>query len=392
MTFLYEAINFLVVLTILFVVIIYLKLDILRSSLLILHLVAIFLLNDVLFPASYMSDQFRYVRVTQTIREGGALALTTGAGFSGSIFALAPIPFINSVRSIAMINFLIILFLFVFLKNKRMSNNAVDFFLLVYPSLLLYSSVALRDTLIFLFMFLGIYFFLIKRNYLFSLIFSAPLIILKFQNFLIICLSIVLYHIVKGGVRLYKIFFLATSLFLFSLLRNVQIDRWTLVEMFSINTLEGMRYALFAENYGYDMSLVAELGYNPVNSIPEFILITIKGFFRFVLGPFIWSFENLFQLIQSIENIVIIMLMTGILFTRKYFKETREKILYLNVLLITGFSIYGFVVFNLGSAARYKFVFIGVYMILSYYLIKRDHLLARKMYINRHNPINNSVA
>jgi|TARA_Y100000294_G_scaffold112385_1_gene104215 hypothetical protein len=162
--------------------------------------------------------------------------------------------------------------------------------------------------------------------------------------------------------------------------------------MFSINTLEGMRYALFAENYGYDMSLVAELGYNPVNSIPEFILITIKGFFRFVLGPFIWSFENLFQLIQSIENIVIIMLMTGILFTRKYFKETREKILYLNVLLITGFSIYGFVVFNLGSAARYKFVFIGVYMILSYYLIKRDHLLARKMYINRHNPINNSVA
>ena len=408
-TFLYELINFLVVLTILFVVLIYLKLDILKSSLLILHLVAIFLLNDVLFPASYMSDQFGYVDVTQVIRKDGFPTLSismegiksgysptqpllSSSGFSGSLFALAPIPFINSVRSIAMINFLIILFLFVFLKNKRMSNNAVDFFLLVYPSLLLYSSVALRDTLIFLFMFLGIYFFLIKRNYLFSLIFSAPLIILKFQNFLIICLSIVLYHIVKGGVRLYKIFFLATSLFLFSLLRNVQIDRWTLVEMFSINTLEGMRYALFAENYGYDMSLVAELGYNPVNSIPEFILITIKGFFRFVLGPFIWSFENLFQLIQSIENIVIIMLMTGILFTRKYFKETREKILYLNVLLITGFSIYGFVVFNLGSAARYKFVFIGVYMILSYYLIKRDHLLARKMYINRHNPINNSVA
>ena len=184
----------------------------------------------------------------------------------------------------------------------------------------------------------------------------------------------------------------AIALFLFYLLHDVHIDRFTLGGIFSLNTLEGMRYALFAENYGYDYSLVAELGYNPVNSIPEFILITIKGFFRFVLGPFIWSFENLFQLIQSIENIVIIMLMTGILFTRKYFKETREKILYLNVLLITGFSIYGFVVFNLGSAARYKFVFIGVYMILSYYLIKRDHLLARKMYINRHNPINNSVA
>ena len=391
MTFLYELINLLVVFSILYIVLIYLKLDILKSSILFMHLMAIFLLNDVLFPATYMSDQFQYVNATQSIRMGGDLALKTGAGLSGSFFALAPVPFINSVRSLAMINFLIYLFIFALLKQKRLSNNSVDFFFLLYPSLLLYSSLALRDTIIFLFMFMGIYFFLMKRNYPLFIIFLVPLIVLKFQNFLIIILSTFLFYFIKGGLRLYKILFVAISLYLFYLLHDVQIDRFTLGGVFSLNTLEGMRYALFAENYGYDMSLVAELGYNPVNSIPEFILITVKGFLRFLLGPFIWAFDNLFQLIQSIENIVIIMLITGILFSRKYFKETREKILFLNLMLLTSFSIYGFVVYNLGSAARYKFVFIGVYMILSYCIVERDHYLARKICINKDNLIENSV-
>ena len=391
MTFLYELINLLVVFSILYIVLIYLKLDILKSSILFMHLMAIFLLNDVLFPATYMSDQFQYVNATQSIRMGGDLALKTGAGLSGSFFALAPVPFINSVRSLAMINFLIYLFMFALLKQKRLSNNSVDFFFLLYPSLLLYSSLALRDTIIFLFMFMGIYFFLMKRNYPLFIIFLVPLIVLKFQNFLIIILSTFLFYFIKGGLRLYKILFVAISLYLFYLLHDVQIDRFTLGGVFSLNTLEGMRYALFAENYGYDYSLVDQLGYNPVNSIPEFILITIKGFLRFLLGPFIWAFDNLFQLIQSIENIVIIILITGILFSKKYFKETREKILFLNLMLLTAFSIYGFVVYNLGSAARYKFVFIGVYMILSYCIIERDHYLARKICINQDNLIENSV-
>ena len=180
MTFLYELINLLVVFSILYIVLIYLKLDILKSGILIMHLMAIFLLNDVLFPSSYMSDQFSYVKVTQVIREKGfspSHPLLSMLGLSGSLFALAPIPFIISVRSIAMVNFLIILFLFVFLKKKRISNNAVDFFSLLYPSLLLYSSLALRDTIIFLFMFMGIYYFLMKRNYpLFIIFLVAPLI------------------------------------------------------------------------------------------------------------------------------------------------------------------------------------------------------------------------
>ena len=209
---LYEVVNLLWVFSILCIVLIYLKLDIVKSTLLILHLSAIYLLNDILFPASYMSDQFRYMEATQAIRKGEMiltslnphdLVLTSGVGVTGSIFALAPIPFINSVRSMAMVNFLIILFLFVFLKKKRISNNAVDFFFLLYPSLLLYSSLALRDTIIFLFMFMSIYFFLLKRNFLLFLIFSAPLIALKFQNFLIICFSIVLFYFISRIIPMY---------------------------------------------------------------------------------------------------------------------------------------------------------------------------------------------
>ena len=113
----YDLVNLLVVLSILFAVLIYLKLDTTKSAILVLHLIAIFILNDVLFPASYMSDQFRYVTGTQAIREGNRFNITFGADFANFIFSLTPIPFITSVRSIGMANFLLFLWIFVFLKR-----------------------------------------------------------------------------------------------------------------------------------------------------------------------------------------------------------------------------------------------------------------------------------
>ena len=160
MTVLYDIINFEFVLVIYFLIVFYLRLDFLKSFLVAGHLTAIFLLNDVLFEVSYWPDQTQYLKSAQQIRESIAYRPLSvifekfgpRIAMSGVVFAFSPLPFINSVQSIAMINFLFYLLSFTYLRKKGISSNSIDFFFLLYPSFLLYSSVALRETLILVFM------------------------------------------------------------------------------------------------------------------------------------------------------------------------------------------------------------------------------------------------
>ena len=127
------------------------------------HILAIFLLNDVLFSPSYFGDQLRQLDATKMIRsdwfnpENSFNLHGSKMGFSSFIYAAVPMPFISSVQSLAMINFLIFLIIFSFIKKYKLSYNTVDYFYLLFPSLLLYSSLALRDMLVLFFMFIGIY-------------------------------------------------------------------------------------------------------------------------------------------------------------------------------------------------------------------------------------------
>jgi len=47
--------------------------------------------------------------------------------------------------------------------------------------------------------------------------------------------------------------------------------------------------------------------------------------------------------------------------------------------MLISFSLYGFVIYNLGSAARYKFTFISVYIIFSYYFLSIDKFYKRSL-------------
>ena len=181
MTFVYDVINleFILVLSFLSVAY-YLRSAPLKVFLLFGHILMIFLLNDVLFSPSYFGDQLRQVDAAQTIRNGWfhlepvISEHGTKLGYSSLVYATFPFPFINSVQSVAMINFLIYLLIFVFIKKKNMSNNAVDYFYLIFPSLLLYSSLALRDTIVMLFLIISIYMILIREKYLLG--FEGPMV------------------------------------------------------------------------------------------------------------------------------------------------------------------------------------------------------------------------
>ena len=189
------------VLLLVFTISIILKLKPLQLMLLIFHVITIFLLNDVLFDSNYMGDQRRYLEAAKSVRlfQQPADGFVNSVGISGFLFSIFPIPFIISIQSLSMINFIIYLLLYFFLKKQNILTYSSEIFYLLYPSLLLYSSVGLREMLILTFMIIVVYQFLVRDKYIFSVICSLPLIFLKPQNFLIINMcSTILFFFKKG--------------------------------------------------------------------------------------------------------------------------------------------------------------------------------------------------
>jgi len=382
MTFLYDIINLEFVLVIYFLIVFYLRLDILRSFLIAGHLMAIFLLNDVLFEVSYWPDQIQYLKSAQQIRESIAYIplsvifqrFGSRIAMSGVIFAFSPLPFINSVQSIAMINFLLYLLSFVYLRKKRISSNSIDFFFLLYPSFLLYSSVALREILILVFMILILYFIIVEEKRLTAFILALPLAIIKIQNFLILVLAYIVYLFLrKRSFQRYLIFFGGGLLvILFG-------NHIPLINVF-FERIDYYRWNLIAENFGYNWNFMGGYDYQPFVSGFSIIPLVIKSFVYMLLKPFPWEVTNLVQLIQSVENIFIIALIVWVVKKKIFMPIIKRKLLFLNILLVLSMTIYGLVTFNFGTAARFRFPFIVIYLVFYLYLLRSDRIISRQFF------------
>jgi hypothetical protein len=292
--------------------------------------------------------------------------------FASFIFAFLPIPFINSIQSIAMINFLLYLLSFVYLRKKGVSSNSVDFFFLLYPSFLLYSSLALRETLITLFMILSMYFILIEEKRLTALIFALPLAIIKSQNFLIIILTYVVYNFLKKRSIQRYLILLGGGLLVFLFGNQIPLIN------FFFEKIDYYRWNLIAENFAYDWSFMESYDYQSFESGFSIIPLVIKSFIYMLFKPFPWEATNLVQLIQSVENIVIAGLIFWILGKRAKTPVIKSKLLFLNILLILSMTIYGLVTFNFGTATRFRFPFIVVYLVFYLYLLRSDKIIARQ--------------
>ena len=381
MTFIYDLVNLQFVLIIYFVVVYYLRLDTLRSSLIMGHIITIFLLNDVLFDSSYWGDQHRYLGVTKNVREA-VISLEGIFSVGGAsrilwpcyVFGFSPIPFINSVQSIAMINFLLYLFLFFYLKKKKVSSNSVDFFFLLYPSFLLYSSLALRETLVTLLMILSLYFLIIEEKRFTALIFTLPLIVIKIQNFLILILSYVFTTFYRKGSP-YRLLIISGSIVLVVFYGN----DISLIDFF-ITKIDYYRWNLIAENFGYNWDFMANYDYQPFEAGLPMVFLVIKSFFYMLFKPFPWEVTNIVQLIQSVENFVIAGLIIWVLKKRIRAPSIKKKVLFLNLLLIFSMIIYGLVTFNFGTAARFRFPFIVAYLVFYLYLLKSDKIISGQFF------------
>ena len=164
-----------------------------------LHCFLPFILNDVLFNATYMPDQFRYWRGVNELRSGElgfieAFQSSDTVLTASAMLALIPFPTPVSIISLGFYNTFIYIILFFILHIKRIFTDVSVWFYLLFPSVALYTALSLRETLILFFMILAIV-YARESKLLKSAICIAPLYIIKFQNFYILGPIILLYFI-----------------------------------------------------------------------------------------------------------------------------------------------------------------------------------------------------
>ena len=139
------------------------------------------------------------------------------------------------------------------------------------------------------------------------------------------------------------------------------------------------RWNLIAENFGYDWSFMEGYDYQPFVAGFSIIPLVIKSFVYMLLKPFPWEVTNLVQLIQSVENIFIIALIVWVAKKKIFMPIIKGKLLFLNILLVLSMTIYGLVTFNFGTAARFRFPFVVVYLVFYLYLLRSDRIISRNI-------------
>lgn len=358
----FDLINIVYVLAILIVIRKYYSISQIYFIIILTHFFSIFLFNNFLFHPSYIPDQFKYLSIAQNIRnfdffDDYNFVFGETVLISGVFFALFPIPFITTIHSIAIINFLLFLLIFLFMyKNNMLHSKMLTYFYLFYPSLLIYSSVALRDMLIFTILFFTFFFIFIKRNYFAVLLFLIILKYIKFQNLLFLLTSFMFskIHMIK---RDYKVLFLLLVIFTISYI--------FFGNYFSLESINKYRLAFYEENFN-NIHTSLPLLFSYLDLLTNAIPSVLYFFFR----PLPWIEKGYLQMIQFIENICIFSIILYIFY--KNFKLeiwSYHPIRFLNIFLVTCFIIYGLVLFNSGTAVRYKFPILTVYILFSLYYI-----------------------
>ena len=360
----FEIINIAYALMMLSILKKYFKITDIPFLILLVHFLIIFMTNYVLFPPSYMGDQFTYFNASLFSRNG----IETIDKFIPSVFVASklfsyfPIPIINSIFSLSIINFIIYVILYIFLKNNNIFTRFSEYFFLIYPSLALYSALALRDLMVLFFMILFFYFLLSKKNYLLSILSIIPLIWLKNQNALILIISLLLYIIlnIKKYNRFVIFLIIISSIGTFILFQRY----------FNLQNINGLRFYFY---YVENPERISE--FYPINSWIELFVFSFFSFFTFVLEPLPWKAGSLLQLFQSLENLIIIIIIISCLRQNRGSILRKEKIL-LVLFLVFSFLIYGLIIINAGTAARYRFPFIVAFIIFYSYIGKNKDQLS----------------
>ena len=266
------------------------------------------------------------------------------------ILTAIPIPFIANYISLGFSNKLIYLLTFIFLHTKKAFSNVSFAMYLFCPSIVLYTSVGLKDTLVLVLSCLCGY-FLVAKKYIYLLVCIAILCTFKYTNGVLLILTFISYFVLfvikdkKLKNLIIIIGFIAILIFLNFFGYKI------------INTLDIIREAQW---YADGMKVPYKLSFD-IYLFPEIL----EGLLRFYLRPFIFEITNNQQLFQSMENIfVLVILFLTYINCRKI---NKNRALFWLLVLISMSTIYGLTVSNFGTITRYRFPLIMFYIFTCFY-------------------------
>lgn len=320
--------------------------------LLLLHSILPYFLNDFLFSSSYMPDQFRYFDGVHAIRSGKSPDDFGNVLHASWMLSFIPLPLVETIKSLGFFNKFLFIVLFGFLYKKNVLTPFSAAFYLLYPSFALYSGLSLRDTLITSSMILSVY-FAIHHRVLMFIVSMTPLAFIKAQN-LLMMLPLLLFMIFNLRVK------------------GITITRTVLIALIGLVILTAF-YPLVEPLLNHlRVSMAAEDGQNPdhvrlLSGIVDFLLTGLVSSFEFLIKPLLWQASGVLQYIQAIENIVITYLLY--LLTKNSLSVSIRHTLFWVLLFFFSMLMYGLIISNFGTAARYRFPFIIVYVISLSYVI-----------------------
>ena len=304
-----------------------------------------FVFNDIIFSSEVFPDQSKYYGQAIDFRSRGLLESYNmidkfdNVWFASLIYSIFPVLSFESVNTIAFINKSIIVFLFIFFKKKNIANIFI-YTLLFYPSIIVYSSLALRDVMIIFFMIMSAYFFF-EKKYLWLIISCFILYLIKEESAFFIIGNLLFYKILGKASNINKYFIISLTL---------AIIIYFLPEIYE--KINYIRIGFFHEIRGYGDGLTKiyiddiKLNYN-LDGILKILLTYIKSFF--------------YPITSSLTIIYAILTADNLIFTLLYFtncaylyKHQKYKVTYwlLSYFLIN--LIISITVFNEITLLRYK--------------------------------------
>jgi len=316
-----------------------------------------------LWDWTFLPDQNKYASTIYQIRNfnfsGIDLSLDSilKVEFSSLIMALFPIPFINTIVSVSLINRSLISLVFLFfIKNKKLSSSMIIFFLFS-PSIIVMSSIALRDAITLIFSLMFAYYFFNKINFFKSSIFLILLIITK-PHFGLYILFISFWYYLFFFLKkkfLFKIIIISLFFFIFFyyndeiFLKILDLRRGFESEEFNYKTY----YALGAEEEIFKFSII------------------VKNFLNFFFLPHITSSINLTGIVIFAENLILFLILTLYLF--KIYKNSKSKAIYLILSFVLISILLASIVHNNGSLWRYKVNIQIIFVFISYFVFSKKN-------------------
>ena len=306
------------------------------------------IVNNLLIDWWYLPDQAKYFKQAVSFRDFDFTKHSkTSVYFPSLIFFLTPIPFIETINSIGFVNKALLGIFTVILYKKKIINKFYFYFLNLCPSVFLYASVSLKDTLSLLSILILALSFIYHRGYFLNIFLISLMPFIKIINSF---LFIIFFYF-------YNLFLIRKYIILNYILLILIIFSFVIFYDDLLFILNKYRLNFYIENSN------TKLGFNFVNFSIEGILVVIKETSYFLTSP-IFNLDSPFKMLQVIENILLYIFLSSSFV--KLYKNDKIRTLFWLIAFIVAVALYGILIFNDGTIARYRYVILVFFNFILY--------------------------